>query len=32
VDALHRLAGVLGVDLIDSGAERQHLAGVDFDV
>src|SRR4051794_31590220 len=32
VDALDLLAGVLGVDLVDAGAERQHLARVYLDV
>jgi hypothetical protein len=32
VDSLDCLSGVFGVDLIDSGAEREHLAGVDLDV
>ena len=32
VHALELLACVLGVDLVDAGAQRQHLAGVDLDI
>ena len=32
VDPLHGLARVLGIDLVDSGPQRQYLAGVDLDI
>lgn len=32
VHPLELLAGVFGVDLVDAGAVREHLGGVDLDV